>query len=368
MNLNKYKIPFCFKEKKKFKIFEYPILKDKHFWKFPKKYNSNKNKVLIISGPARNGNHLLLSLLDGHPEIAYHIGEDSFLNSIFSHAKKNELNLINKLKKADKEFILGLSGQYYDKEAKKIFLKNKWLHLSQQNSKKKLKIWSGIQKENESFIIDYKDFIPKINYKKFEKNILKKNKFNNFFDFFYKYLESIFYLSNNNIKKKYRYIWFSSGARRELFFLLNKTKNIRVLSPIREFGGFYNSFIKSKYKTTKFKKKYLHEAWEHWYHKVIDFLILQKKYPKIFFIIKFEDLVNDTEFTMKKITKKLNIKLSDKNLKSSILNKFVKGNSSFVRKSKLGDIYKNKNEEFKYKEYLPNEYWGILNYLNKIKL
>ena len=27
--------------------------------------------MLIISGPARNGNHIVMSMLDGHPDIGF---------------------------------------------------------------------------------------------------------------------------------------------------------------------------------------------------------------------------------------------------------------------------------------------------------
>ena len=135
-NIKKYKKPFCFKESKKFKIFEYPIFKNKIFWKFKKKYNSKKYKMLMISGPARNGNHLMISLIDGHKEIATQFGENSTLTSFFSNVKKNEKKTIENINRYDLKFILGLSGQYYSKEGK-IIGKDKWKDLSELYKKKK---------------------------------------------------------------------------------------------------------------------------------------------------------------------------------------------------------------------------------------
>ena len=66
---------------------------------------------LFISGPARSGNHLLLSLLDNHPQINMEVGEDDMLRTIFSYINTNEKKIFNKIKSADIDFILKLSGQ-----------------------------------------------------------------------------------------------------------------------------------------------------------------------------------------------------------------------------------------------------------------
>ena len=247
MNFKNYKIPFCYKEKKKYKLFEYPKFKDKKFWIFPKKYNINKFKTLIISGPARNGNHLLLSLIDGHKQISTSLGEDSTLNSFLTNIKKNENKTINKIKDYDYKFVLGLSDQYYSKQ--NIIGRNKWKKLHKLKIEKRTsKTWSGIQKEFKGHIQDFQDFVPTVNYYKFEKKIRSGKKFTNFFDFWYFYLDAAKMLTNNkSYKIKYPFTWCASGMRRELFFLFQKTINIKVLCPIKEFDGFYYSFTQSRY-------------------------------------------------------------------------------------------------------------------------
>ena len=84
-------------KKKKYKLYEMPNFKDSFFKAKPKK-EELKEKVLFISGPARSGNHLLISMLDNHPQIASEIGEDDFLRTIFSYANVNEKKLIKNLK------------------------------------------------------------------------------------------------------------------------------------------------------------------------------------------------------------------------------------------------------------------------------
>ena len=88
--IKKNQTPYCFKEKKKFKLFEFTKFKPDNFWKCPKKNLTKQNNTLFISGPARHGNHLLYSLLDGHEEIQNIAGEDDMLRLLFSHFNKNE--------------------------------------------------------------------------------------------------------------------------------------------------------------------------------------------------------------------------------------------------------------------------------------
>ena len=110
-SLDYFKKPFFYKEiKKKYKLYEMPKFKSSFFNN--KKYKKDlTKKCIFISGPARSGNHLLLSLLDNHPQIDFEVGEDDMLRTIFSHAKLNEKNVIRKLNSGDINYILKLSGQ-----------------------------------------------------------------------------------------------------------------------------------------------------------------------------------------------------------------------------------------------------------------
>ena len=71
--------------------------------------------------------------------------------------------------------------------------------------------------------------------------------------------------------------------------LLANTNKIVCLTPIRRFESFLPSFA------ARFKKKIdqeiLNLAWEYWRHKTVDYLMLQQKYPKNLYILKFEDLI-----------------------------------------------------------------------------
>ena len=365
-NLLEFNKMFCEKEKKKYKVYEYPKFKNKLFWKKSVKFE-NKGKILIISGPARSGNHLLLSLIDGHPSVQYHPGEDDFLRSIFTEVNKSEGNLIKKLKsKNNWKFILSLSGQApFGK--KKGF--NKWKKLFYSNSKNYT--WSGKQKEGSGHIYDYQGIKPKIRYYQYENYLKTREKeissSNNFLDIFSIYLDAIkklYYKKTNNLK--YDHVWFGSGLRRELKFLLERNKNIVCLVPIRKFETFYYSYSMSRHKTKKIQQNALNDLWEHWRHKVIDYLILKKKYPKNIIILQYEDLIYNTKFTIQKISKKLGIKFSEKMLVPTIFNKRTKGNSTYGRSNKdLGKIYRSSAEYSFPKKILTDEYRQIIQVVKK---
>ena len=196
-NLKYFKNPFCNTEKNLFKRSETVKFKTNFFLK----KNNNFKKlgpILFISGPARNGNHLLLSMLDGHPELPDIPGEDVFLKEFFCKAKDNEKKLITKIKSLKKiEFILKMSGVNFDKWARIFYFKKK---------RNKKILHSGLQRENISPDIDYKDNFPKINYldfKKFlKKNLLSINKSKTFLDLFKIYLKAFSLLTKK--KKKFK--------------------------------------------------------------------------------------------------------------------------------------------------------------------
>ena len=84
-NLSDFKKPFCSNEKKKFKRYETVNFKSTFFKSKNKKFSKGK-KMLIISGPARNGNHIVMSMLDGQI-LAYQV---RIFKGIFFKSKRNE--------------------------------------------------------------------------------------------------------------------------------------------------------------------------------------------------------------------------------------------------------------------------------------
>ena len=110
-SLKLYKQPFCYNEPEGFKKYNYPMnLKNKLFWQNKDPFKGNE-KILFLSGPGRNGNHLLISLLDNHPQLPFSPGEDDFLRTFLSDINSNEeetLKLIHN-EKLNLDYILNSS-------------------------------------------------------------------------------------------------------------------------------------------------------------------------------------------------------------------------------------------------------------------
>jgi hypothetical protein len=372
--LSNFKTPFCFKEKKKiYKLYEMPNFRSAFFKKSKK--DAIKNKTLFISGPARSGNHLLISMLDNHFQIANEIGEDDFLRSIFSYVNINENDVIKKFNEANVDFILNSSGQPKYGIGKGI---NKWkkLYLAYKN-KKKITVWSGNQPEGKAHISDFQGLIPRIDYLNFEKffriNKKKIKRSKSFIEIFNLYLEAKKKLIPGYKKKEKNFVYKNrysgSGLRRELFYLLERTKKIICITPIRNFENFYYSYSKTRHNTSKIRQSALDDLWEHWRHKVIDYLLLKKKYPKNIIIVKFEDLINDPEKTARVLLKTLKLKYDKEVMQASLLGVKSLGNSSYKKnKSIEGKYYKSSINRKLNNVTMPPEYKKIYEIINKFCL
>ena len=76
--------------------------------------------------------------------------------------------------------------------------------------------------------------------------------------------------------------------RRELLYLMRNCNNIQCIVPIRKFESFYYTITKSYFGNSKLNQKKLNEAWEHWRHKVLDYLIFSEKKPILKNFILFD--------------------------------------------------------------------------------
>ena len=106
--------------------------------------------------------------------------------------------------------------------------------------------------------------------------------------------------------------------------------------------------------------------WEHWRHKVIDYLLLKKKYPNKIIIIKFEDIINQPKKVAKKLLKKLGLKFDKSVLSTSLLGVKSLGNSSYKKNKKIeGKYYKSSINRKLHNVSLPSEYDEIYKLINK---
>jgi hypothetical protein len=346
---------------KKFKHLnnESPDLKD-NFFDINK--NSNfKKKIIIISGGSRNGNHLVTSILDGHPNLPYSPGEDRVLSQLFWEFLNNKKIITKELiKKNFFNYIKTLSGVNFDKWKK--------ISLGKVNKKK----WAGNHKQGYVPLIEYPNQNNFINYAEYNKKIkynFKNSKKKNFDFIFQNYLDAFSHLSPENKDSKYDYMYNNSGLRRELYYLLKKKYKLKIIVPIRKFETYYPSKVIGRYAINDKKKndeilnhKYLQDAWEHWKNKTVDYLVLKKIFPKNILIVKFEDLFKKNNiFYLKKICQFLEIKYSNTMLDHTSWRKKVKPNTSYGSTIKK-DIKKKLTLS---KKKIPHEYYSIYKEINK---
>ena len=257
-------------------------------------------------------------------------------------------------------FLKKLSGMTFDK----------WKVLD--SKKINLNKWAGKHEKEYVPILEFPNLIHEINYNKFKKkleNDYKKIKRLNFYQIFKLYLNAFKLLSPIKKKTVFKYVYAQSGLRREIMYLLQNKSNFKFLVPIRKFETFYFSKIKGLYNTTYINKKLINEAWDHWFHKTNDYILLKQKFPKNIILIQFEDLedVNKREITMKKTLKKIGLKFEKINNYPTIFKKPVLPNSSFFIKRK-NNITKDgikSNLKFPTKK-IPKEYFKTIKIVKKL--
>ena len=119
--------------------------------------SSPKRELLIISGPSRNGNHLIHSLLDNHPNLPRIAGEDSIINALFPLLSQ-KTNRIMSVLRSDEcvDFLKTLSGKGR---------LDKWKSLYEESRKAeefntKTETWSGVYygRGEKNFVYDYRFF------------------------------------------------------------------------------------------------------------------------------------------------------------------------------------------------------------------
>ena len=350
---------------KDYLTFYHEIRVPKHDF-FTSDYNIDENnKVLAISSPSRMGNHLILSMIDNHPEIPRIPGEDGFLLFSFIQANYDLHNFLhNLLKEKNIDYIMKLGTN---------LTYNKWLLFKNYFLTNEIpENHSGIDSLKAPAKIDYQGLIHDINYDAY-KNVIKSNleDLNNnqtFSTFFNVYLKALVKLDFDYKPNNYSYdsVICASGMRSQLKWLFDKYKNSKAIISLRPFGSYAISHIKSRYQTNEITDALIKEAWEHWYHKIIDAYYLKVHYPENTCLVSFEDLIFNTETTAQAIAKFLNIKFNKNMYEATIFGIKVRGNSSVKKdNSSEGKFYFN-NEKLD-ENNIPVDYYRLWESFDLIK-
>jgi hypothetical protein len=344
---------------------------------FDVRKNTNiKNNLLIISSPSRMGNHLLLSALDNHPALPRTPGEDGFLSFSFQHANQDYYKFITSLRSSDNyNFItkLASNGSY-----------NRWLKFKQLfDNDMVLDKHAGIGdleftntgKYNvvrEFVAQDYEGIVFDINYSAFSNhlqdnlsNIQTSKTYNEIFQI---YLNSITKLDYKTSTSKYDSFIVASGMRTQLKWICMTYENVKILSSIRSFTSYAVSHIKSRYNVQEYTDDMINEAWEHWYHKVIDLLWLKIHFPNKIGLVLFEDMIDRPNETHERICRFLEVDYHNNMQIASAFGTPVRGNPSVISKHRVeGTYYKPKS--YLEEKHVPERYkiiWSAVKELSRV--
>jgi len=327
-------------------------------------YDNNK-KIIVISSPSRMGNHLLLSMLDNHPDIPRIPGEDGFLYFSFKQANYDLHGFLTRLAH-ERDLV-------YIKKLSTNLAFDKWDRFKKCNLKNEMpEKHSGIESHKSQSIMDFQDLVFDINYNEYNtvlrKGLKELEPHATFKEFLYLYLQALLHLDFDyaNDKKKYQgYIVFS-GMRSQVLWVLKYFKNAKVLVSLRPFESYALSHIRSRYRIMELDDVLAKEAWEHWYHKVVDYFYIKTLYPNNLCLVSYDDVILDTPNTARAIANFLGVDFSESLLTPTIFGMPVKGNPSISSKDNEKGRYYFRKEKIPQK-YIPSKYYHLWNSFDLIK-
>lgn len=321
---------------------------------------------LLISGPSRNGNHLLHSLLDGHSRLPRIPGEDAVLNCLFERLLDDFERTDARLQSAAAaSFLSGLSGKGTEDKWAKIAGYTRGGTPPDGDSSV---VWSGMYygRGRKNFVYDYQDTevgIDHPSYARFlETSLRGSDRPGCLHDLMVVYFRALARLDpgfprRNSALGLYDGIAFGSGSRGPLDYMFAHGDYLLCVAPIRPFETYYYSFAKGFFDTQDVHPEILQEAWEHWFHKVTDYLIIKRRYPERLCLVNFVHLIAETERTMQKVCEFLGIPFEGVCLRPSVLGQPTKGNSSYPKSERdRGQVYDAPMQKCLPEAFCPPEY------------
>lgn len=282
------------------------------------------NRLLVVTSPSRMGNHLVLSVLDGHPSLPTVPGEDGFLSFSFAEANYDVRAFVQSLRGNNAlEYVLRLgSNGGRDKwwEFKKLY--------EEQDGNAR---HSGIEVDDVPNIVDYEGVVFDIDYegyrRKLEDNLDRIRSSKAYNEVLEIYLGALRELLGRSEREMYDSLLVFSGMRTQAMWLCRTYQECRILSSLRSFSSYAVSHVKSRQGDVPLTDERVKAAWEHWYHKVIDMLYLRVHYPEQVGLVTYDELVNDPELAHRGICNFLGIEF-EKEMQTATINGIpVRGNS-----------------------------------------
>lgn len=302
--------------------------------------NHRDEKLLVVSSPSRMGNHLLMSMLDDHPDLPRVPGEDG--HHIFSFTRANEdlyQYLCGLRGNSPSEFLMDLASNGGG---------SKWREFDRcyrDQTIEGVKV-SGVGVGRSSATIDFEGVLFEIDFSSYESSLKESaeaiRQADCYSDVLHHYLSALSLLdplrrTSNRFDRYFVY----GGMRTQLKWLCQTHPQVRILTSVRSFPSYAISQIKSRHGNVEPDAGMIRVAWEHWYHKVVDALYLAIHYPENVGIVTFEDLIGRPGETRETICRFLGISKAPSMEKATIFGHPVKGNSWSSRvEAKEGEFYR----------------------------
>lgn len=315
---------------------------------FAEENNQDDQKTLVISSPSRMGNHLLLSLLDGHPELPQTPGEDGFHMFSFTRAHYALHEYFDE--------VLGGDAVQGMMNVASNGIGSKWEQVAQIRSgdfKGKVTV-SGVGVGAQSGLQDFEGLtfpVAFADYRDELKNLCEGSQPSNYNELLNRYQMAFAKMQRHPAGSRFDQFFVYGGMRTQLKWLCETRLNAKVLISIRSFPSFAVSQIKSRLGDVPLTADLMQEAWEHWFHKVIDAIYLAVNYPEQVGLVRFDDLLQNRVETMTKISDFLGIQPTDELKEATLFGYPVHGNSWKLRKAEPTSRVQEESKA----EWLPSE-------------
>jgi len=332
---------------------------------FSSKENRDDNtQMLMISSPSRMGNHLLISILDNHPELPRIPGEDGFLSFSFFQANYDLKRYL--------EYVRDQHDANYMKRLSTNLFFDKWANLKQCYLKNNVpEKYSGVNIVDRPADIDFQDTIYDVNYAAYSDALnasLNTVGSGLFSDYLNLYANALLQLDYDYSPRATRFDGFFSysGMRSQARWVLEHYEQARLVTSLRPFDSYAISHIKSRSKNNEITDEWIQNAWEHWYHKVIDYFYLKAAYPEKVCLVSFDDLTGQTKKVAKGICRFLDVGYSKSMLTPSVFGIPVKGNASTARRDSVRGTFYNSSHKLE-KGRIPEDYFHLWESFDLVK-
>ena len=318
--------------------FYHEILIPEHSYFAGPQNRDEQAEVLIVSGPSRMGNHAVLSMIDSHPALPRVPGEDSFLDTAFRQANYAMHAFLRQLRGEDcVEYCRRLSGNTH---------LDKWKRFAEcQRARTVPAVYAGIQDRiTDCYVLDYQETLFDIDFQAYDTYLHEQAQAirgsRTFKDVLLIYLKALARLDRQRGPNRFAGYLAGSGMRRQVRWLCTFLPRTKVLVPLRAFDSYAITHWRSRHKTDRLTEDILQEAWEHWFHKVVDYFFLKLHFPNNLLFIDYADIATQTEMVARQVASFLDVPFSKRLLEATIFGIPVKGNSSVGKDDHLrGQFY-----------------------------